>query len=185
MAKGATYLEDGYLLEALSRLRSRLRQEMDRLARSELNMLQAAIVEELLSGQRTVAELVATVYSVDTNQDGYITYYSRIRREIRLMESKGLVVSRKAFGRDKPYSLTQLAIARLTRMEGVRPASWKAVPRKDLVLYAAVLGAGSILAWMATVGVEHPVRFLALAFAFVFAGGIAFCRFIESIGRVT
>jgi hypothetical protein len=38
---------------------------------------------------------------------------------------------------------------------------------------------------MATVGVEHPVRFLALAFAFVFAGGIAFCRFIESIGRVT
>ena len=173
------------LTRTLAELRNRLTRDMEILAKTQMNMLQTAITQELLSGRRTVAELTEAIFLIKPGDAEYNTQYSRIRREIRLMESRGFVVSRKPFGRDKPYSPTQLAIARLTRIEGVRSSSWEVFPRRDKVVYGAVIALGVILLWMTAGGAEYGVGFLALAFAFFFMGGIAFCRFIEAIGRVT
>ena len=118
------------LTRTLTELRNRLTRDMEILAKTQMSMLQAAITQELLSGRRTVAELTEAILLTKPGDAEYHTQYSRIRREIRQMESRGFVVSRKPFGRDKPFMLTQLAIARLTRIEGVRSSSWEVFPRE-------------------------------------------------------
>ena len=155
---------------------------MKELARSEFNLLQIEIVEELLSGRRTVAELVEAIYSVSRGGEGFATHYSRVRREIRQLESKGFVVPRKLFGRDKPYGLTQLAVSKLTRIEGVEPGqNQHAVPRIDYLAYT-----GAILLWIAasTAPVTSGSASTAMAAGFFFASGVAFCRFLQTVRRV-
>jgi len=155
---------------------------MKELARSEFNLLQIEIVEELLSGRRTVAELVEAIYSVSRGGEGFATHYSRVRREIRQLESKGFVVPRKLFGRDKPYGLTQLAVAKLTQIEGVEPGqSQRVVPRIDYLLYV-----GAILLWIAASTVLASSGYVStiMVAAFFFTSGIAFCRFLQTVRRV-
>lgn len=168
--------------QSLSHLRSRLRRSMKELARSEFSLLQIEIVEELLSGRRTVAELVEAIYSISRGHEGFATHYSRVRREIRQLESKGFVVPRKLFGRDKPYALTQLAVAKLTRIEGVEPGqSQHVVPRMDYLVYL-----GAILLWIVAstvLGASGHVSTIVVA-AFFFTSGIAFCRFLQTVRRV-
>jgi len=172
------------LSRSISQLRLRLNRSMTELAKSQLSMLQVSIVQELLSGRRTVAELVEAIYTVRQGDAGYGTLYSRVRREIRQMESEGLV-ARRLFGRDKPYTLTQLAVARLTMIEGVKPDSTRRViTRTDLIVYITVLALGVTLGEMTMTKIANPMVFLLLAFVFVFTGGISFCRFLQILRRV-
>ncbi len=91
---------------------------MEELAKGELtNMVQVQIVRELLNGRRTVAELVEALFALRQGDEGYLAQYYQIDKELKLMGSRGLV-SRRPFGRDKPYALTQHAVARLTMILG-------------------------------------------------------------------
>jgi len=158
---------------------------MKELAKSELNLLQIEIVEELLSGRRTIAELVEAIYSLRRGEAGYGTQYSRVRREILRMESEGLVVSKGLFGRQRPYALTQLAVAKLTSIQGVETGLCLSVfPRIDLAVYGVVLALGAAAVVLA--GKETaPVLSMLATLLFVFTAGIAVTRFIQTLRRVT
>ena len=64
------------------------------------------------------------------------------RRTISDLESRGFV-SRSLFGKEKPYQLTQFAIARITKITGVSE-SWepRLIPKVDLILYMGALSLG-------------------------------------------
>ena len=166
-------------------LQNTMRRAMEQLAKGELtNIVQVQIVRELLNGRRTVAELVEALFELKQGDEGYLAHYYQIDKELRLMGSKGLV-SRRLFGRDKPYALTQHAVARLTMIRGVKGrSSSKVVPRRDLLLYASVMVLGMIGAWLATGSLGSGTPLLAIAFLFMFAGGAAFARFVEAFLRV-
>ncbi len=155
---------------------------MEDLAKAEMsNIRQVQIVRELLGGRRTVTELVESLYGLSQDDPGFSTHYSQVQKELRELGSKGFV-SRRPFGRNKPYRLTQLAVAKLTMIDGVRRGyASRVVPGIDLVLYVVVLIVGSAGAWLA---VRWETPFLVMAFAFVFLGGMAFCRFVEALWRV-
>jgi len=178
-------MKDKPLAEVLSELRSRLTKDMDLLAKSQLNLVQASIAQELLSGRRTVAELTEAIHTTRPGDPDYTTQYSKIRREIREMESRGLVVSQGLFGRDKPYRLTQLAVSRLTEIQAIRTTETRAIPRIDTALYLSVMILGLLLVGIVLYMETGPMPFLALAFTFAFGGGAAFCRFIETLRRIT
>lgn len=169
---------------SLSNLRSRLDRSIRELAKSEFTLVQVEILEELMSGRRTVEELVEAIYSVRRGETGHSTHYSRIRREVRQLESRGFVCRKRLLGRDKPYGLTTLAVARLTNIEDVQ--SWgplRVVPAIDWGVYAAVLAMG--IAGLAIHGTEvAPSIFTALVLSFVFGSGIAFTRFAQTLRRV-
>lgn len=171
---------------ALDDMESRLKGSMKSLVDSEFRSLaQVAIVRELLSGKRTVTELVEALYELKRGDEGFKTQYTRVMREVARLESKGFV-SRRLFGRERPYRLTQLAVARITKIAGIEP-SWspRLIRRADLVAYALALGT-VVLSFLAA---RDVVR---LSDAFVrvlrpislFLGGLAFCRFLELLRRV-
>jgi hypothetical protein len=153
---------------------------MEELARRELdNIVQVQIACELLNGKRTAAEMVKALFGVNQGDPGYTTHYSQIDKELCVMGSRGLV-SRKPFGRDKPYMLTQSALARITLVEDVKKnLSWRFVSRIDLLLYIIVLVFGFASFWMANNSAGEIVVVLTLFF--VFTGGIAFCRFAQAL----
>ena len=90
--------------------------------------------------------------------------------------------------RDRPYRLTQLAVAKLTRIKTTKP-SWtpRLIPPWDILAYAAALFSISLCALAARGMVTLPSRshFLALLSVSLFSGGIAFTRFIETVRRLT
>ena len=71
------------------------------------DLVQVGIVRKLLPGSRISSELVEAVYDVRRGDEGFQTYYTKIRRAIADLESRGFV-SRRLFGRDRPFRLTQL-----------------------------------------------------------------------------
>jgi hypothetical protein len=171
--------------KALSGLEARLERSMKPLAENELdNMTQIAIVKELLSGRRTLSELVEAVYGLKRQDEGFKTEYTRVRREIAQLEARGFV-SRGLFGRERPYRLTQLAVARLTRIAEVSP-TWQGrlVTVPDLVIYsmAMVMAAwGFLVAWGATDTAPYLqwIRYVAL-----FLAGLACSRFVGTLQKV-
>ncbi len=177
-------MDEEELSRSLSELQASMRQSFQQIAKTELsNMLQVEIFPELLSGRRTIAELVQTIYALETADTGYSTQYSRVRNEIRQMESRGLVV-RRPFGRDRPYKLTQLAVVKMAMATSDTAPTVKVLPRRDMAVYATALGLGIVTMGMALAGVETPALFLALSFAFAFTSGIAFCQFLHALKRV-
>ncbi len=146
------------LSRSLSELGERLRRGQRELAERELtNLAQVQIVQELLAGRRTVAELVRFLYSLEKGDPGFNTHYSRVRGELRQMESRGLVW-RRPFGRHRPYQLTQMGIARLTMIEGVKPAlATRVATRIDLVLYVSVLVLGMLSIWASSSSRDQSV----------------------------
>ncbi len=174
------------LEKALLDLESKIGQSTRELMRAELdNEIQASIVRELLYGERTLTELVEAIYSLSQGDEGYRTSYTRIRRDARDLEARGFV-SRRLFGRDKPYHLTQLAVVKLTRIANTR-SSWSSelVPKEDVVLYTAalcLLASYLVISRGAAVGSELVLLlFFSLS---LFCGGMAFLRFLETLRRV-
>lgn len=177
-----TLVDREEISDSLSELQRNMRRATEELAKAEMsNIRQVQIVRELLNGRRTVTELVESLYGLSQDEPGFSTHYSQVQKELRELGSKGFV-SRRPFGRNKPYRLTQLAVARLTMMDGVKKGyASRVIPGIDLVLYAGVLVVGSAGAWIA---VNWETPFLIMAFTFVFLGGVAFCRFAEAMRRV-
>ncbi len=174
------------LSKALVELESRISRSTKALMEGEFkDLVQVGIVRELLSGSRTSSELVETIYGVRRGDEGFQSHYTRIRREIADLESKGFV-SRRLFGRNRPYRLTQLAVARLTRMANVN-TTWGAVliPRRDLLIYSvAMLLVG--FCSLVSVGIVYipSVPWFLLLLSSAFLTGVAFTRFIETLARV-
>jgi len=145
------------------------------------NVTQIRIVQELLKGRRTVARLVEEFYGLRKGDPEFSTHYSRVRKEIEDLESRAMV-SRKMFGRDKPYSLTQIGMESLTKLRGSPGPSILALP--DALTYAAALILGSICAAVILTGVNTGAPITLLVFVFVFVGGSAFSRLFLALGRV-
>jgi hypothetical protein len=169
---------------SLSGLRSRLDRSIRELAKSEFTLVQVEILEELMSGRRTVEELVEAIYSVRRGETGHSTQYSRIRREVRQLESRGFVSRKRLLGRNKPYGLTTLAVAKLANIEDVQ--SWgplRVVPAIDWGVYAGVLAMGIFGLAIHGTAVAHST-FTAVVLSFAFGSGIAFTRFVQTLRRV-
>jgi len=147
------------------------------------DILQGEVISHLLRARMTAAELTAEIYGQTREMPGFMGAYSRTRRALRELESKGYVVTR-LLGRDKPYRLTAHAISRLAEFETLS-AKHRLVTRKDIVLYASTLAlAGlAILAELGYFAIEgFPFAlFYAVFFMLVGASGT---RFIQTIWRV-
>jgi DNA-binding transcriptional ArsR family regulator len=109
------------------------------------------ILAQLVEGKRTVAEIVERTYGLNVNDEGFHSSYSKVRRVVRRLESKGLI-SRKLLGRDKPYRLTQHAVANLARIGG-EEQQLSLFPRFDIAVYllttvAAIPVASHSLGWV-------------------------------------
>ncbi len=145
--------------------------------------LAVEIMAQLVEGKKTPAEIVERVYGLQNPDEGFISSYGRVWREIRRLEAKGLV-SRKLFGKDKPYRLTQLAIINLARIGGEEQQR-SVIPRIDLVPYLGTVGTAVTAALQGQGLLQLPQQgtqvLLVLLCLFV---GVSFCRLLESIRRV-
>ncbi len=175
------------LSKALSDLESRMNRSTRQLMRAQLSsMCQVSIVKELLSGERTLAELVQGVYGLTSTDEGYLTCYTRVRREVGDLESKGFV-SRRMLGKNRPYRLTQLAVAKLTKMATVH-SSWtsRLIPPADVILYTVTALLITLCALSSGGLVVLPLRssFLVLFSVSLILGGMSLLRFMETVLRV-
>jgi hypothetical protein len=106
-----------------------------------------------------------------------------VNREIRRLESKGLV-SRKLFGNNKPYRLTQLAITNLARIGG-EEQQVPIIPKIDLVAYMATFGASLLITALAMGVYELSEQStLGLFGGFCLLLGISLCEILRTLRRV-
>jgi len=144
---------------------------------------QVLVLSELVDGSRTISELVESIYGVNRSEEGFGSAYTRVRRTIKRLESRGLV-STRMFGKEKPYRLTGLAVMNLARIGGKIPQVG-IISKNDLVIYIAtillafpVVGLG--LGWLS---LRDP--FVILLFAcFFYLLGISTSKVIRTIMRV-
>jgi hypothetical protein len=145
------------------------------------NITQIKIARELLRGRRTVARLVEEFHGLRKGDPDFSTLYSRVRKEMGDLESRGLV-SRKMFGRDRPYGLTQVGVERLTQLRG--DPSPKVFSVLDALTYASALILGTICAGVIMAGVAITTPVTLLSFLFVFVGGLAFSHLARVLRRL-
>jgi len=142
------------------------------------SILEARIVAELARGSRSVAELACQIFETDSEKAEYTAYYDRVRRALRILEGRGYV-SRRLFGKDKPYRLTSLGLARLLRLNGQRPVTkWL-----DCVLFSCFATLTAVvlaLAWSRTGG----SLFLGAYSAFLVLVGASLTRLARMVQEV-
>ncbi len=102
--------------------------------------LEVEIVSELIEGRLTAVEIVQRIYGVGRYEEGFNSCYTRARRALKRLESRGLV-STSFLGKEKPYRLTDLAAINLARIGGEREQT-SIVSKTDLVFYLATLSLG-------------------------------------------
>ncbi len=166
--------------------RKRVLRAIDDLDQLGLNdVLEARILALLLDSRRTVAELVQEIWGQAKGDPGYMTAYTRTRRGVQELESKGYVTTR-LFGSEKPYRLTRYAIGRIAGFAGSPRKRDKLVPRKDVALYGAT-GMLSLLAIL--VGLGHmsiPNLGLAVLYPSLYVlVGFSLARLLQTISKVT
>ena len=115
-------------------LQQRVKEGVSRLRGLDVDdTFSAEILAQLLEGRKTVAEIVEQTYGLTSTDEGYKSSYGKVWRELRQLESKGLV-SRRLFGRDKPYRLTQLAVVNLAKIGG-KEQQLPLIHRTDIAVY--------------------------------------------------
>jgi len=134
--------------------------------------LEAEIVIRLMDGRRTAPELTGEIFG---NHEEYRTEYARIRRELKRLESKGVVAATTLFGRKRPYRITRYGVARLMQVNGTKEESF--VNPTDAFLYIATI---AVLALVLDLP-EAPSG-LPLVLAFLSGGSIV--RLLESLRSV-
>jgi hypothetical protein len=171
-------------------LRERINGSLSELVRSQFtDILQVEILLELLDGRRTVAELVAAIYGLGDRDPGFKTYYTRVSRSAAELRSRGFL-SRRLLGKEKPYHITQLAVARMSSFEGVKATSrGEVVPRGDLTLYVSslTLGLVSVVAGRGIISgtlEEIELLYLVVFSLFLLATGAALTRLYDAVRRV-
>ena len=153
------------------------------LARELEEPLQLLIIEKLLDGPRSIAELVEQIYGSTNGQPGYMTSYTKTRRALEKLSSKGYV-SRRHFGAVKPYRLTDFAITRLASFStGKEPP--RLLPTTDRITHLATLCLAlflllSVSGRIQLSGLHHTV----LNAAFFFTLGLSASRIIQGLRRV-
>jgi hypothetical protein len=171
--------------ENIDELQSKVREGVSKLRGIDLgDEFGIEILSQLVEGQKSIPEIVDIVYGLQNGDEGYKSSYGRVRREIRLLESKGLV-SRSLFGKEKPYRLTELSIINLARIGGEQKRQATVIPRTDMVMYLATAGAAAPVAILVFGWVQLSEASTIGVFGFLCLFlGISLCRFVESVRRV-
>jgi hypothetical protein len=99
--------------EKIERIQQHVSSSVRRFHRLNLSMLEAEVMDRLMDGRRTAAELVEEIYELPKNNQGFEAAYRRIHRTLHALEGRGLV-STNLLGREKPYRLTPHGIAVLS-----------------------------------------------------------------------
>jgi len=106
--------------------------------------LQARILQELVSGQKTVSELTGVIYGLGRGDRGFSSSYMRARRAAKRLESKGFI-SAPLLGRDKPYRLTRMGSQAVAGVLTSRPHAERRSVRAIIVAMTLVVGAINLL----------------------------------------
>ena len=145
--------------------------------------IEVEILGQLVGGRRTVTEMVAGVYGLGSADEGFNSCYTRVRRGVKKLESKGYV-STSLFGWDKPYKLTDLAMINLARIGGDEKQT-SVVSRVDLAAYLATT---TLLIPVAVLGSDwfqlSDLGVVILFAAFFFLLGACFVRFLQTFRKV-
>jgi hypothetical protein len=147
------------------------------------DQLAVEILGQLVQGRKTLTEITEGIYGLSRSDEGFKSSYTRVGREVRQLESKGLV-SRRLFGKNRPYRLTQLAIINLARIGG-EEQQLPVMPRIDLVPYLGTMGI-SIVGALHAKGLFHlpEVGTLGLLLVFGIFVGISLCEVLRTLRRV-
>jgi hypothetical protein len=94
----------------VDQLQHRVREGVSKLKGLDMgDELSVEILGQLVQGRKTTTEITESIYGLSYSDEGWKSSYSKVNRQIRRLESKGLV-SRRLLGKDKPYRLTRLAV---------------------------------------------------------------------------
>jgi hypothetical protein len=160
----------------------RLLRSVGSLRHLELNMLEVEILSRLMEGRRTRNELVEGIFSVRKGQPDYVASYTKIRRGLEDLESRGFV-STPLFAKEKPYKITSYAMQRVASVSpDIRQP--RLVERVDPVIYVACLISGFATFYIAG-NVSDPTRILALLPAsFFILMGLSLARIWNTLRKV-
>lgn len=161
--------------------RRRLREAASRIIEAEIgDPLALAVVERLIEGPWSTAELVEDIYGSKRDSPGYMTNYTRTRRTLDKLSSRGYV-SRSVFGAVKHYRLTQYGFAKLASITSGTPAP-KVLLASDTALYTMTLLLAFFLVLSASGRIQLPGSLLTyLSFAFFFVLGLSAARIFRGL----
>ena len=147
------------------------------------DLLAVEILGQLVQSKKNLTEITEGIYGLGRSDEGFKSCYTRVGREIRRLESKGLI-SRKLFGNERPYRLTQLAIINLAKIGG-EEQQIPIIPRVDLVPYLGTLGL-SIVGAMHARGIFQLSEIGTLGFLLLFGifVGISLTEVLRTLRRV-
>ncbi len=171
-------------IEQVDQLQRRVREGVSRLKGIEIgDELSIEVLAQPIENRKSQSEIVEGVYGLSRPDEGFKSCYTRIGRELRRLESKGLV-SRKLFGRDKPYRLTQHAVINLAKIGG-EEQQVPIVPAIDIPFYLAMMTSG-ILVGLSVIGlIDIPeLSSIGLFGFFCVLFGISITRFAQTLRRV-
>ena len=148
------------------------------------DLTQARIIAALLTGQRTVTELVEEIYGQRRGDEGYMGAYSKVRRAVMILASHGYV-STKLFGKDRPYRLTKYAVSNLADINN-SAGKIRVFPRVDLFIHGVTVVMGLLALSLA---IERISLGSGPAFAIFYAAfftllGASIVRLLESVSKV-
>jgi len=170
--------------EKIEELNRRVRSGVSKLGGLEIgDQLAVEVLSRLVEGRRTSSEIVTLIYGLKRGDEGFESSYGRVRREIRKLESKGLI-SRNLFGREKPYRLTQLAVTNLARIGGEEKQT-PLMMTTDLAAYLVTLALSVPNALQAVGWLQlSDVWTLAVITSFCFFLGFSSSRVLVTLRRV-
>ena len=175
---------DSDAIDNLDKLKTRVREGVSKLKGLDIgDELAVEILAQLVDGRKSAAEIVVLVYGLRKGDGGFKSCYSRVGRVIRRLESRGLV-SRRFFGRDKPYRLTQLAITNLARIGG-EEQQLSIVPWFDGVVYLVTLGLAVPVALQSMGWLQLPETLtIGLSGFLCILLGASICELVRTVRRV-
>jgi len=145
--------------------------------------LQVEIVSELIERKLTGVEIVQRVYGLGRYEEGFNSCYTRTRRALKRLESKGLVAT-SVLGKEKPYRLTDIAAINLARIGGEREQTG-IVSRSDLLFYLATFVLAAPIASIGA-GLWRPEDpwIAGLYACFFYLLGVSTSRVTQAVRRV-
>jgi hypothetical protein len=145
--------------------------------------LEVEIVTLLIEGRFTAVEIVQRIYGVGRYEEGFNSCYTRTRRALKRLESKGLV-STSFLGKTKPYRLTDLATINLARIGGEREQIG-IISRSDLVFYSATLFFAVPILWIGAGWWQPQSPLIAGMYAcFFYLLGVSTSRVTQTVRKV-
>jgi len=141
-------------------------------ARSDLEI---AIVDALLDGPRTVAELSRIILGPEPR--GHQANYMKVKRSVETLESKGYLSS-SILGKPKPYRLTPYAREKLGSLASGELPKSRLLTVWDLVLYTITIFLASMTAF-------GQYDWYWIPMFFVYLAGISTVRLFQTLRRIS